>query len=101
MSKPRTSFTPADLIAGLTPDYLLGLIDDVKWRDSTSKAVQCALKLAGAVIQDHGLLSDESRKETVASTSSCSTIPQLTPQLSYCIARKALIFINHSLVLQL
>jgi hypothetical protein len=77
--KPRTTFSLSDLAKGMTPDYLLGLIDDVKWRDSASKAAQYTLKLVGTVMQDNELLDAATRKETVSSTLSLPSRCQIPP----------------------
>lgn len=61
-----TTFTSKDLMSGLTPSFFLGLLDDVKWRDTFAKFIQYALRTYSAFVVDFDLLDDKSRKYTAA-----------------------------------
>lgn len=70
----RVRFTLNDLLAGLSPQLLQALLDDVKWRDGGCKVVQYGIKLSGAVINDYGLVDPTRTKEIVSVTNHASTL---------------------------
>ncbi len=61
-----------DFWAGFNANFILTILDDVKWRDGGCKIVQYMFKLSGALVKDNELLDEAARKTFVANANTAA-----------------------------